>query len=231
MKLGLLGFPIGHSLSPVLYEKLLGPILESYKLFSFEDKTLIPDIKFFASELDGLNITSPYKTHFINDVEIPSSLVKELGAINTIAFKDGAAWGTNTDLLAIVEILKNYLHKYQQLKIILLGDGVMAKVTKIVTQDLNIPVQQFSRKMNSDFLSLDLTALHDDQYQTIVINSCSRDFVFQGTTTGKEIFWDYNYSHRPHLDSIPSKVLLYQDGQEMLELQAREAIKFWESYL
>lgn len=226
MKLGLLGYPINHSLSPKLYSQFLGHELESYELFSFAKPADIPPLSFFSNKLNGLNITSPYKTHFINEIMIESDLVKSLGSVNTLAFTDQGVIGTNTDLLAVVEILKNYLKEYGDLEITLLGDGVMAKLTKVVAKDLKIPVRQFSRKTTSDFAHLDLSKINQD-IQQLVINSCSRDFVFQGKLKGEEIFWDYNYSFLPHQNTLPKLVMAYHDGQEMLELQAKAAIKFW----
>lgn len=227
MKLGLLGYPITHSKSPELYRRFLGEGLTSYEMFSFEKAEDIPPLDYFSGKLDGLNITSPYKRHFVGQIEIPSELVKSLGAVNTLAFVDGKIYGTNTDLLAIVEILKRYQREFPAINIILLGDGVMATVTKIVADDLKIPLRQFSRKLTPDFQNIDLRAWEQKGSQTIIINSCSRDFVFNGQVSGKEIFWDYNYAFPPHQNTIPEMVSSYQDGQEMLELQAKAAINFW----
>lgn len=229
MKLGLLGFPIEHSLSPALYKKFLGSRLTSYELFAFDKPADIPPLSFFSERLNGLNITSPYKRHFLNEVTISDELVKTFGAINTVAFGKGKAVATNTDYLAIVEILKNYLRQYSSLQIMLLGDGVMADLTKLVALKEQIPVLQFSRKVTPNFSGLDLRPYHRPDIQTIIINSCSRDFIFQGKVEGTEIFWDYNYAFLPHKNNLPRLVKLYQDGQEMLERQALEAIKFWQS--
>lgn len=230
MKLGLLGFPIDHSLSPKLYQKFLGDNLISYELFSFENAEEIPDLDFFKSHLDGLNITSPYKTHFQNQVMISSSIVKEIGAVNTLAFSDDGVFGTNTDVLAVKEILERFKETYSKVHLILLGDGVMANVTKLVASELNLALSQFSRKKVRNFSHLDLAEFKQAGTQTIVINSCSRDFVFKGQFAGNEIFWDYNYSFLPHQNSIPLKVMSYHDGQEMLELQAKAAINFWNQH-
>jgi shikimate dehydrogenase len=227
MKLGLLGFPIDHSLSPSLYKKFLQNELESYHLFSFPDQELIPSLDWFSEKLDGLNITSPYKKHFISKIEIPSPLVRKLGAVNTLAFHQNRVIGTNTDVEAVVEILKIYKDQYQSLQLIILGDGVMANVTKIVAEELKLPSQQFSRRTNPDLATLDFRKLARHQYQTIVINTCSRQFECQGQFSGEEIFWDYNYAFPPHEMGLPSKVKSYQDGQEMLERQALAAIRFW----
>lgn len=230
MKLGLIGYPIAHSKSPELYQRLLGPRLDSYKLYSFETKNLVPPLSFFRNELDGLNITSPYKEHFINEIEISSSLVKELHAVNTLVFLPDKTVGTNTDLLAIVEILTNYKNSYGALKLILLGDGVMARVTKIVAKHMNLPLTQLSRKISPGFSDLDLSCYREKGVQTIIINSCSRDYVFKGRVSGDEIFWDYNYSFLPHQNTLPLQVKAYHDGQEMLELQAKAAIRFWDEH-
>lgn len=226
MKLGLLGFPISHSLSPKLYQKFLGDKLTSYELFSYEKASEVPSLKWFSERIVGLNITSPYKTHFMNEIIIDSDLVRSLGAVNTLAFTDRGVLGTNTDLIAVVEILENYLKEYGDIEISLLGDGVMAHLTKIVAKDLKIPVRQFSRKLTPGFENLDLSKINQD-IQQLVINSCSRQYVFKGKLKGEEIFWDYNYSFLPHQNTLPSLVMAYHDGQEMLELQAKAAIKFW----
>lgn len=231
MKLGLLGYPIEHSLSPVLYKKFLGNRLESYELFSYKEENTIPPLHYFAQNLDGLNITSPYKRHFLNDVKIISPIVQQIGALNTLVFSRNGVFGTNTDMVAIIEILNKYREEYGTLQILLLGDGVMANLTSLVAGDLNISLKQFSRKSYSDFFSMDFREYDKQNVQTLIINACSRDYIFNGQVSGKEIFWDYNYSFLPHQNTLPGKVFSYQDGQEMLELQAKAAIKFWESYI
>lgn len=227
MRLGLLGYPIEHSKSPDLYRRFLGSSLSSYDMFSFEKEDMIPSLNFFSERLDGLNITSPYKRHFVPNVLIPSEMVASLGVINTLAFVENKTIATNTDLEAVVEILKNYQKKFGQIKILLLGDGAMAEVTKIVAENLNIPLVQFSRKLHPKFDKIDLTIFEESKVQSIIINSCSRSYTFNGKTSGSEIFWDYNYSFKPHQELLPSRVKLYHDGQSLLELQAKAAIKFW----
>jgi len=228
MRLGLLGYPIQHSKSPELYRKHLASRLSSYELFSFENKTLIPELNYFRSRLDGLNITSPYKSHFFHEVEINDLSVMNLGAINTIGFSPDGIFGTNTDLIAVKKILNKFQTRYPHLKILLLGDGVMANLTRVVASHLGLPVEQFSRKLCHGFNELNLSKYYQKGSQPIVINACSRDFIFTGDVTGEEIFWDYNYAFPPHASHLPGLVKTYIDGQELLELQAISAIAFWE---
>ena len=63
--------------------------------------------------------------------------------------------------------------------------------------------------------------------QTVIINACSRDFVFKGKLNASHVFWDYNYQLIPHQNTLPSQVHSYIDGLEMLRRQALAAVKFW----
>lgn len=227
MKLGLLGYPITHSLSPMLYQKFLGDRLESYEKFSFEKASEVPPLSFFKFHIDGLSITAPYKSHFLNNVIIESDLIREIGGINTIAFTDEGNFGTNTDFLAVQKIMRRFNEEFNGINIILLGSGVMAKVTSLIAKDEGIELVQYSRRTNPDFYNLDFRE-RNPSTQTIIINACLREFIFNFPVKGDEIFWDYNYSFKPHEDALPGIFKSYIDGQEMLELQAKEAIKFWE---
>lgn len=227
MKLGLLGYPITHSLSPKLYNEILGSQLTSYELFSCETKESIPSLDFFSSKLDGLNITSPYKTHFMGQIRIDSELVKAIGAVNTLSFTPNGVVGTNTDVLAVKEILEAHQAQCGKLHLLILGSGVMARMTELVADELKISWREFSRKADGDISKLDLKPHRKPDCQNIVINACSRDFVFQGELSSDDIFWDYNYSFLPHQNTLPMRVKSYQDGQEMLTLQAKAAVKFW----
>lgn len=228
MRLGLLGYPIQHSKSPELYQRFLGKRLESYDLFSYRRRDDIPELNFFQLKLDGLNITSPYKDHFFGKVEVTSELVKKLGLINTIAFAGDRAFATNTDLLAVEEILQNYMRNNPDLHIQLLGDGAMAKVTLLVAAKFNIPVYQYSRRLDPGLSKRRLP--RPQSGQPLIINACSRAFIYEGDLHGDEIFWDYNYSFQPHAERLPSKVKTYQDGLELLEKQALHALHFWSQY-
>ncbi|MFL5783778.1 MAG: shikimate dehydrogenase family protein [Bacteriovoracaceae bacterium] len=225
MKLALLGHGISHSLSPSLYRELLGDKLESYELLDIEDSRLIPGLPSLAEKYDGLSITSPHKRHFFHDVVITSPIVNEIKAINTISFRKSGIYGTNTDVSAVEQILLRLKKEYGDLHMVVLGSGVMARVTLLVAKALQIPYEQYSRKKGDDVAQLDLSAKRASQ--TIVINCCARDFVFQGKLHPDLIFWDYNYAFLPHQTTLPSQVKSYMDGQEMLRLQAIAALEFW----
>lgn len=226
MKLALLGKDISHSLSPSIYQRLLGRELTSYDLLDFATAKDIPSIEALGQKLDGLNITSPYKKHFAIDVEITSDIAAKIGAINAISFGK-VIKGTNTDALATEMILKEYMEKFPSLRVILLGGGVMAQMTTLILDKLNCSYQNLSRLNDGDLTHFDLRDYYSRSFKTLVINSCSRSFQFKGILHPEFLFWDYNYNYPPHSESIPAQVSSYEDGKRMLELQAQEAIKFW----
>lgn len=224
MRLALLGYPIQHSLSPKIYRELLGRELESYELLEVRDAGSIPPLNELSAKLDGLSITAPYKKHFFDKVIVGNPLVSRLGALNTLSFTRRGIYGTNTDLVAVESLLKKYQARYPGLHLAVLGGGSMAKLTELVADDLKIPLRMFARSMGTDLKNLDLST---QPVPLMVINACSRDFIFTGKLPATALFWDYNYAFLPHQKTLPSLVKSYIDGEEMLRLQATHALNFW----
>ncbi len=229
IKLALIGKNIQHSQSPDLYRRLLSEEVE-YDLLDYQDEISIPKASELLSKYRGINITSPYKKHFLTEVELTKNAIR-LNAINCLGIKDGKIIGENTDYLAIIDILKEWLNQFQKLNVIVLGDGVMSKVTKFALEEMRLDYRVFSRRTIPNFAQLNLKEVFEKEFnqfnQELVINTCSREFIFKGMIDTKTIFWDYNYNFSPHSSSLPSKVKHYVDGSLMLELQARHALAFW----
>lgn len=227
MRLALLGYPISHSLSPKIYRDILGDTLESYELLEIKDKNEIPSLKTLAEKLDGLSITAPHKRHFISEVTVTSPGVQKLGFINALSFNDGKVFGTNTDFLAAQEILERFQIQYPNLSLIILGSGAMSELAEVLATQLKINFVRLSRNQGLELTQINLNSYYQPHEQTIVINTCARSFIYQGELHPSFIFWDFNYQFLPHQNTLPSKVMSYVDGQEMLHLQARAALKFW----
>ena len=107
MKLGLLGEVLGHSLSPVIHEKLfqkLG-ISSTYELIEIPKDTFQKDLPTLLSSYDGLNVTIPYKVDVIPFLDGLSQEARTIGAVNTIGRKEGKLWGFNTDYTGFARTL------------------------------------------------------------------------------------------------------------------------------
>lgn len=221
IKLALVGKNISHSQSPKVYSDLLGYKVD-YTLLDFQRSEEIPLAKKLFETFTGVSITAPYKEHFLTQVELVGE-AQALSAINCLRNNNGKIEACNTDYDAIVEILKR--EKVKISKVVVLGDGVMARVAMHAIKKESIPVLQFSRKLNKDFASLDLTKLIN-QEKILVINTCARDYSYAGNISSDIIFWDFNYNFEPHRSNFQNKCE-YMDGMEMLILQAKYALEFW----
>ena len=106
LQLGLIGHPLSHSLSPRLQNAALRAmeIPGEYMLYPIEDlRTNQPELsrileKLRRSELNGLNITIPYKTAIISFIDQMAPTAAAVDAVNTLFNNDGLLVGDNTDV-------------------------------------------------------------------------------------------------------------------------------------
>ena len=125
MKLGLLGEVLGHSLSPVIHEKLfqkLG-ISSTYELIEIPKDTFQKDLPALLSSYDGLNVTIPYKVDVIPFLDGLSQEARTIGAVNTIGRKEGRLWGFNTDYTGFARTLSRIDCDVKGKKAVVLGHG------------------------------------------------------------------------------------------------------------
>jgi len=222
-KLALIGKNISHSKSPEIYNKLLNNQVE-YHLLDYPSINEIPEMDFFSKNFDGVSITSPYKEFFIDQVELIGE-AQNLKAINCLVFSQQKVYGANTDFLAIKDLLDDYLQKFKIDKFIILGDGVMSRVAEHALLAFSKTPLILSRKRTPDFHQIDLTDYVGQDY-TLVINTCAREYIYNGLISNKIIFWDFNYNFSSHSEKLSSRCI-YNDGFKMLELQAEYALQFW----
>jgi shikimate dehydrogenase len=115
--LGLVGYPLGHSLSPRLHAALLraSGLQGVYHLFPVapsdqgqeELKQLLEKVR--SGELQGLNVTIPHKQRVLPMLDRLSATAQEVGAVNTIFCLEDKLVGENTDVPGFAADLRRYL--------------------------------------------------------------------------------------------------------------------------
>jgi shikimate dehydrogenase len=112
---GLIGYPLGHSLSPQLHQaafKALG--LEGrYRLFPIAPmpegeaplRALLETLR--AGDLDGLNVTIPHKQAVIPWLDELSPVAQAVGAVNTLFRRGNRLCGDNTDVPGFLADLRS----------------------------------------------------------------------------------------------------------------------------
>jgi shikimate dehydrogenase len=97
---GLLGNPVGHSLSPPMHEAAYDELDMDARYVTLEPEAIAPAIEGAnALGVSGLNVTIPFKEDCLPHVE-PDPLAERIGAVNTVDFPgpDGSTpTGHNTD--------------------------------------------------------------------------------------------------------------------------------------
>lgn len=132
-KSAVIGYPIKHSLSPILH----GYWLEKYSINGSYEKISVSeeDLPDFLSSLAkngflGCNITVPHKEIAINFVDDLTPVAKKIEAINTVVVqKDGSLLGDNTDAYGFIENLRSNLSgfDFNNKKVMIIGAGGATK--------------------------------------------------------------------------------------------------------
>jgi len=130
---GLIGYPLQHSLSPIIHNtafKQLG-LSAVYELFPLQEKEIEPffqEVKSSSSSIFGLNVTIPYKEYVLKFCDSLSPYARKVGAVNTIVIsKDRALIGHNTDGPGFLTHLTELGIKIQGRRIAMLGAGGAAR--------------------------------------------------------------------------------------------------------
>lgn len=140
LKLGLIGNPIAHSLSPGIYDDLMrrDGKTGTYKLFEMNE---LPSegVKswMFKNELLGINITIPFKSSFLDQLDQIDPRAQAIGAVNTVIREDDRLIGYNTDYDGIAQSLRKLGSR--PAKAMVFGTGGASKAVQAVLRDQQIP--------------------------------------------------------------------------------------------
>ncbi len=96
---GLLGFPLRHTMSPPIHQRLFeleGVSDFDYTLKEYSPEELSEKISDVLA-LDGFNITIPHKVEIIKYIDELADSAKRYNSVNCVVKKDGRYIGYNTD--------------------------------------------------------------------------------------------------------------------------------------
>ena len=127
IRLGVLGDPVTHSLSPEMQNAALQEcgIALRYAPFQIGPDELESAIRLLG-EIDfvGLNLTVPHKIAALSFVGEVEERARKVGAINTIVFRDGHSLGWNTDGPGFERAIREeFSVDLRDLRVLLLGAG------------------------------------------------------------------------------------------------------------
>lgn len=136
MRAAVLGHPIAHSLSPVLHRAAYAALGLDWAYDAID--VTEDELPRFWWGLDdswaGLSLTMPLKAAVLPLLDDVSSLVRRVGAANTVVFADGRRVGHNTDVAGIQQAVREVAGGFRRVGIV--GGGSTAAAALIAADAL-----------------------------------------------------------------------------------------------
>lgn len=159
---GLLGYPIQHSLSPLIFsKKFLRDRIENaeYRLFAYEELATFMDLLHHIPEIAGFNVTSPHKRAILPFIENLSDLAAKLQSVNVVKVyrePDGTPHlhGFNSDVEGFNALLmksSDNLQSIRRKKALICGTGGAASAAVYALLENGFECVCASRRPEQDF--------------------------------------------------------------------------------
>jgi len=144
---GLLGNPVGHTLSPPMHEAAYEALGMDARYLAFEPDP--DDLRAAIHGADalgvaGLNVTIPFKEAALAHVDA-DDLAARIGAVNTIDFGAGPPTGHNTDAAGVVRALGHHDVAIDGREVVVVGAGGAGRAIAFALADAGARVSIANR--------------------------------------------------------------------------------------
>lgn len=240
---GLIGYPLGHSFSKGFFtEKFQREQIDAqYENYPIPAISEFPELLARHPQLEGLNVTIPYKEQVIPYLDELSPVVAAIGACNCIRIQQGRLIGYNTDVVGFEQSLRKKLQPDHR-KALVLGTGGASKAVQYVMRQLQIDCTVVSRNADpaKGIAGYDQLTSADLQEATLWINTTplgmypnteSAPPLDYSQVTDRHYLYDlvYNPSETRFLTLGKAKGATVENGHDMLIIQALESWRIWNS--
>jgi shikimate dehydrogenase len=129
VKLGIIGYPLSHTISPAMQTAALeaAGISATYRVIETAPAFVRARLSEVRREFRGINVTIPHKEAVIPFLDELSSEAEAIGAVNTIVNQEGRLMGYNTDAPGFIQGLEEAGIEYKGRKVLVLGAGGAAR--------------------------------------------------------------------------------------------------------
>jgi shikimate dehydrogenase len=135
--LGVVGHPVGHSLSPVFWDAALRHGRRNAVFLAFD-----VEAAGFASFIEGMrvagargfNVTVPHKRAAFELSTRRSDEAEATGAVNVVVFDEGNVIGANTDVHGVTEAVRDMGLELSGIRALVLGAGGAARAAAFALQ-------------------------------------------------------------------------------------------------
>lgn len=192
---GLIGNPVGHSISPVIHNTLADITKTNmvYTTFKVEKGDVEKAVEgAYALDILGLNVTVPHKQEVMDVLVDIDPLARAIGAVNTLVRTTDGYKGYNTDILGLKRELEEEDIELKGNNCIILGAGGAARAIAFLCAQsgadkvymLNRTVEKaedIADAVNGYFNRECVVPMHMDDYKSLKENDY---IVIQTTSVG-----------------------------------------------
>lgn len=237
---GLIGYPLDHSFSQRYFsekfrrEGLKDLVYQNYPIACIEDLSHVIEQQ---PELQGFNVTIPYKSQIIPLLHQIDDHSQSIGAVNTVKIENGKLMGFNTDWVGFIESLQPMLTKQDQ-NALVLGTGGSSKAVIYALNQLGISYTVVSRNPTEEQIGYQEIDAHVIKAHQIIVQ-CTPLGTFPKIDESPPIPYSllkeshllfdlvYNPEMTRFLQFGKNMGCRIQNGYAMLTHQAEAAWKIW----
>jgi 3-dehydroquinate dehydratase/shikimate dehydrogenase len=174
---GVIGNPVGHSLSPLLHntgfiERDVDAVYVPFLVHRLQDFLDVVE----SLGIRGFSVTIPHKETILKYLKDCDPLAAEIGAVNTVVVRgDGSLYGSNTDYVGVLGALETKM-RLSGSRVLLFGAGGAARSAAFALARAGSQVaicarreqmgKNLARAVNGEFLSR--RALRSEKFEAII---------------------------------------------------------------
>ncbi len=241
-----IGNPIEHSLSPKLHnywikKNSLDAIYGKLETYDNDLPELCKSIK--KGDLEGLNVTVPFKKSIISHLDILSSNALKTQSVNTISLNKGNLVGDNTDINGFELSIRKLNYDVSDKTVLILGAGGV--VPSIIFSLLRMKVSKIFLSNRTKKKADDLKNLFNEINVVEWADLPKFDMIINATTLGlnkvdkfgidfsqvgqNKLFYDVIYApfHTEFSEAGNSEGNSIVNGLNMFLYQGQQAFNIW----
>ncbi|HOO61122.1 MAG TPA: shikimate kinase [Bacillota bacterium] len=202
IKVGIIGYPLGHSMSQYIHERIMeaAGISGRYEVMEISPKELPTYAPILLREFTGFNVTIPHKVALVPYMDELDARVQEYGALNTVCRRVGY----NTDADGFLSLGMDFAGK----KVLVTGAGGVSRMMTCEAAKAKGKVTVLARslekaaalqsELRGKGLSIDITDSVDDYGMA--------EIFLQGTPCG---MWPNIHEAAPGIEAIDANTLVF----------------------
>jgi len=241
---GLIGYPLGHSFSKKYFtekfeiEKIANC---KYELFPIEKISLLESLLESNKDINGLNVTIPYKEQvlpFLNELDETANAIGAVNCIQVSHQNNGYSLkGYNTDAYGFEISIKPLIKEFHN-KALILGTGGASKAVEYIVKKLGIETKYVSRTARENIFGYEEIDKKVMEEYTVIVNTSPLG-MYPNTdqapalpyqfVSDKHLLYDlvYNPETTQFMKYGLKQGATVKNGLEMLHGQAEKAWEIW----